>query len=260
MDLYRIVIGSDVWTLTSADEPQTYDAGDGVESYRPVPMGRSGTEHKNSLAKSNLDVRLPLDHELSVRMLTSLYDEVVSLTLFTDDGTDVSVSWKGRLSGLKPENTHLTLVFESIFTSLRRPGLRARYQKSCRHALYFRGCRLNMVDFEEAATLDLITGSTLKVPEAASQADGYYIGGMAQAGDGVLGFITNHVGDQITLQRVPYSFITQLDLEGAGTAISLYPGCDHRRSTCIAKFNNLLNYGGFDWIPRKNPMGGSSIV
>src|SRR3546814_7558211 len=32
------------------------------------------------------------------------------------------------------------------------------------------------------------------------------------------------------------------------TAISLYPGCDHRRMTCKDKCNNILNYGGFDKI------------
>ena len=80
------------------------------------------------------------------------------------------------------------------------------------------------------------------------------------AADGSLGYITGHTGTQITIQRMPYSLITQFEDEGAGTAISLYPGCDHTRETCKAKFDNLLNYGGFDWIPAKNPMGGSSIV
>src|SRR3546814_2715916 len=61
---------------------------------------------------------------------------------------------------------------------------------------------------------------------------------------------------QLTIQRMPFTLITQFEDEGAGTAISLYPGCDHRRMTCKDKFNNILNYGGFDWIPTKNPMGG----
>ena len=260
IDLFRIVIGTEVYTMTSADERQTYDAGDGDEIYLPIAMGRGATEQKNSLAKANLDVSIPLTHPLARRMLTSLYDQIVSLTLFVDDGTDVAVQWKGRLASLKPENTNLTMIFESIFTSLRRPGLRARFQKTCRHALYFRGCNLDKDDFATAATLDALDGSVLTVPEAALVADGYYLGGMIGAADGVLAYIIGHVGDQITVQRVPYSITEQFAAEGAGTALTIYPGCDHRRATCIAKFDNLLNYGGFDWIPRKNPMSGSSIV
>ena len=256
IDLYRIVMDEQVWTMTSADERQTYNG----EYYRPVAMGRTGTEQKNSLARANLDVRLPLNHALSQSLMTSLYDQVVTLTLFINDDGDISTAWKGRLATIQPEKTHLTISFESIFTSLRRPGLRARFQKSCRHALYYRGCNLNMEDFASAATVSAINGSTLTVPEAAGQSDGYWLGGMVAAANGALAFVTAHTGDQVTVQRVPYPLIEQLAQDGAGTAITLYPGCDHSRATCKAKFNNLLNYGGFDWIPQKNPMGGSSIV
>lgn len=260
IELYRFVMGERIWTMTSSDLRQTYNAGSGVEVYVPVAMGRSEVENKNSLARANLDIRIPLDHELSVFAMTSLYDEGVSLTLFEKDGADVSVQWKGRLVSKKPDEVHCTLVFESVFTSLRRSGLRARMQKSCRHALYFRGCNLNMEDFEIASTLTSIDGSICVVPAAAGQPDGYFLGGVLAAADGTLAYIVNHSGDELTLQRVPYSLRQQFQLEGAGSAVSIYPGCDHTRPTCNSKFANGLNYGGFDWIPSKNPMGGSSIV
>lgn len=256
IDLYRIVMDEEVWTLTSADEKQTY----GGEIYRAVPIGRSGTEQKNSLSRANLDVRLPLGFPLCQFLMTSLYDQVVTLTLFINDDGDVSTAWKGRLVTLEPEKTHLTLSFESIFTSLRQPGLRGRFQRTCRHALYHRGCNLDLEDFANAATVTTMAGPLMTVPEAAAQEDGYWLGGIIRAADGALGFITGHDGDQITVQRMPYSLIEQFDTEGAGTAVTLYPGCDHARLTCKNKFNNLLNYGGFDWIPQKNPMGGSSII
>ncbi len=256
IDLYRIIVETTVWTFTSADERQTY----GGEVYRPIPIGRTGTEQKNSLARANLDVRIPVGHPLAVYLMTSLYDQVVTMTLFINDDGDISTAWKGRLVTVEPEKAAVKLSFESIFTSLRQPGLRARFQKSCRHALYHRGCDLMLDDFEVAATLSAMAGNVLTVPEAAGQADGYWLGGILGAGDGSLGYITGHVGDQLTIQRMPFTLITQFDDEGPGTAISLYPGCDHRRMTCKDKFNNLLNYGGFDWIPTKNPMGGSSIV
>lgn len=256
IDLFRIVVETTVWTMTSADEKQEY----GGEVYRPVAVGRTGTEQKNSLARANLDVRIPLGHPLAVYLMTSLYDQVVTLTLFINDDGDVSTAWKGRLVTVEPDKANVKLSFESIFTSLRQPGLRARFQKSCRHALYHRGCNLDLEDFANAATLTAMAGNVLTVPEASAQADGYWVGGILGAADGSLGYITNHVGTQLTIQRMPYSLITQFEDEGPGTAISLYPGCDHTRMTCKNKFDNLLNYGGFDWIPAKNPMGGSSIV
>lgn len=256
VDLFRIVMGDDVWTVTSADERQVYND----EVYTPLAMGRTNVEQKNSLARANLDVRIPLGHELAQRQMTSISEVPVSLTLFVDDGTDVAVQWKGLLASIKPDDAALTLTFESIFTSLKRPGLRARYQRSCRHAVYYGRCGLDRADFAVAATLSAISGDTMTVPAASGQTDGYYMGGMIEAADGTLAFITGHAGTTITVQRVPYAFALQFANEGAGSAVTLYPGCDRSRETCKSRFNNLVNYGGFDFIPKKNPMGGGAIV
>jgi uncharacterized phage protein (TIGR02218 family) len=44
-----------------------------------------------------------------------------------------------------------------------------------------------------------------------------------------------------------------------GDVLSLYPGCDHSMATCISKFNNLVNYGGFPYMTQKNPWSNVSI-
>ena len=255
IDLYRIVMGPNVWTLTSAPD-QVYNS----ETYVKTSIKRNGIEQKNEISKASLEVAIPIDHAIALNLLTSYSEEVMTVTIFTKIDGDVETSWKGRLASIKPADADFTLNFESVFTSLRRPGLRARFQRSCRHALYGRGCTLDYTDFGSAGTISAIVGTTLTIPEAALQTSGYFIGGMVAASDGALSYIINHVGDQVTLQRVNYSILTDFALTGVGTAITLFPGCDHLRATCITKFNNLLNYGGFDWIPDKNPMGGSSIV
>lgn len=255
IDLYRIVMGPNVWTLTSAPD-QVYNS----ETYVKTALKRNGIEQKNEISKASLEVTIPIDHPIALNLLTSYSEEVMTVTIFTKIDGDVETSWKGRLASIKPADAEFTLNFESVFTSLRRPGLRARFQRSCRHALYGRGCTLDYTDFGSAGTISAIVGTTLTIPEAALQTSGYFIGGMVAASDGALSYIINHVGDQVTLQRVNYSILTDFALTGVGTAITLFPGCDHLRATCITKFNNLLNYGGFDWIPDKNPMGGSSIV
>lgn len=259
-DMYRMAMGSNVWTLTSADEDKFYDAGSGDERYVVTPLGRSDIQQRNELSKANLEVRIPLEHPLAIMLLTSFVEQQLSLTVFTDRGGVVSVSWKGRLAGVKPGDKNLVLDFESIFTSLRRPGLRARYQKSCRFALYGRGCTLDPEDFVTDTTLSAINNSVLTVPGADALADGYFTGGMIRAPDGVLSFIISHTADLLTLQRVSLSLRTAFAATGAATPVKIYPGCDHSRATCWAKFNNGLNYGGFDWIPTRNPMGGTSIV
>jgi hypothetical protein len=45
----------------------------------------------------------------------------------------------------------------------------------------------------------------------------------------------------------------------AGTTVTLFPGCDHTLATCSGKFSNTANYGGFPFMPTKNPFGGDPI-
>jgi uncharacterized phage protein (TIGR02218 family) len=156
----------------------------------------------------------------------------------------------------------VTIECENIFTSLRRPGVRARYQKKCRHALYQRGCNLNDYDFAVVATATAVDGSVITVPDLAdsnfdsnTQGDGYFTGGMIETATGFMRYIIDHTGDQLTL-ITPLSELTEDVNDSSGDAVvTLYPGCDHTRGTCKDKFNNLVNYGGFPWIPGKNPFG-----
>lgn len=255
-ELYRFVEGSNVWTVTSADAAEVYNS----ETYTPVTIGRNEADSKNDISRANIEVSVDLDNEMGRRWLKSIIEEVVTLTIFSKDGADVSVVWKGRLASVKPDMSAITLVFESIFTSLRRPGLRAKYQRSCPHVLYGRGCFLDKENWDIAGTVASVDKTTVTITEAASFADGYFTCGMLEAPDGTLRFITNHAGGTISLIRELDSLTTAFNEQGPGVSVRMFPGCDRTKETCSGKFNNLLNMGGFPFIPLKNPFGGSSIV
>lgn len=265
VELYRLFLGTQVWAFTSSDHRVVYNG----EVYLPEAIGRGKMELKNELSKASLDVSLDLTHDLSHLLMRTFPLQTLGITLFIQTGSGTNTAWKGRLASKKPSSTALKLTFESIFTSLRRPGLRARYQKACRHALYARGCNLDPEAFALPGLLQNVDGVLVTVPEAAAQIDGYYVGGMLRAPDGTLGYIVGHTGSLITLQQIHYSLIDAFANTGwgmnygndwGGLEVKLYPGCDHLRLTCKDKFNNLDNYGGFDWLPTRNPMDGSSIV
>lgn len=257
-ELYRFSeqASATIWAFTDGNEEITYNG----DTYVPASIARSDVEVKNEISKANINVQMSLNNEAALRWLADNGEKIVTLTVFErDKGGVFNVVWKGRLASIAPGMTDVTLKMESIFTSMRRPGLRARYQRSCRHALYGRGCRLNAEDFATAGTATAYEGRTFTIAEAATQPDGYFVGGMLRAPDNSLSFITAHVGNLIAIQRVSYSLLQAVE-GGFPFNVTLYPGCDHSRMTCNAKFDNLLNYGGFDFIPAKNPMGGSSIV
>ena len=89
--------------------------------------------------------------------------------------------------------------------------------------------------------------------------DGWFRGGVLRHA-GLLGFITGHVGDRLTLAGHMPELEAAIDDPEVVAVVDLAPGCDLRRDTCAAKFGNLLNFGGFPDIPGRNPFGGTSIV
>ncbi len=38
-----------------------------------------------------------------------------------------------------------------------------------------------------------------------------------------------------------------------GDTVDLILGCDNTYTTCLNKFNNLINFGGFMFLPATNP-------
>lgn len=269
--LYRMVQGSLVWLFTTATRVIEF----GGEEY--LPSSVSGTELKQSseMAKDGIRLTFPRTDEFASQFLGYAPDLVTTVTVFrlhtSDPDSEAIVYWKGRIASSKAAGAKIELECESIFTSMRRPGLRARYQRSCRHALYGRGCRLDPETFAVPGRPTAISANAVvvTVPEAAAFADGWFFGGMLRASDGALRLVVGHVGSTITLSR-PLARLAQ-DIASAGygndygnqyggPACKLYPGCDHSTAACLGKFDNLDNHGGFPFIPLKNPFGGSSIV
>lgn len=259
VELYRFVEGSIIDTQTRGNTPIVYNA----ETYTPYVIGRSTVESKTELSKASLEVKLALNNPVAQRYLSTIVDAILSLTVFQQTNTTTNVIWKGRLAKVKLSGKKVSLIFESIFTSMRRPGLRARWQKTCRHPLYGPGCNLDKETFKYEDEVADCDGLTVTMTDLSLYDDGHFTGGMIKTqDDGVYRYIASHVGNVLTLSR-PFEHLQALfDVTGlpGDVVVDLYPGCDHNLPTCIAKFSNELNYGGFPWIPTKNPMGGSSIV
>ena len=92
-----------------------------------------------------------------------------------------------------------------------------------------------------------LSSQTGHKPRAEFSLYGDYYGKRTPAG-GIRRSILEHVGSQLTLDGPLLKAIE------AGARVSLYAGCDGRKSTCGSKFNNRPNFGGYPYGNGKNPM------
>lgn len=269
--LYNALLSSDyeekiVYAFTNAPYPIEY----GGETYQPAVIKHSEVESKEDLARANLTVTLDRDNPAGRRWLSDSVEYQVTATVWhVHENDDVVVAWKGRLTAVKPNGSEIRLNLDSIFTSLARAGLGARYQRMCRHSLYGRGCRVAAASYAVSGIPTAVTANTVTVPEAAGYPNGWFSGGFIETPDGGMRYISGHSGSTLTLFR-PMESLNNLFLNQGyglnygmiygGLKVKIYPGCDRSRTTCDTKFANLDNYGGFDWLPTKNPFSGSSIA
>ena len=257
--LYRFTSGEDVTLLTSSTIAQRV----GSETYEPAVIDREQIKLTAEIQKENFAVSLSALHEKAQQWNAASADTVLFVSIFSRTGQNVVLEQRGRLTAISPGEAEFKFTFESVYTTLRQPGLRQYYQRTCNAALYSPRCGVDRAAHEIAATITAFDEQslTLTIPEAASSDDGFFDGGMFQDHIGGLRFILAHVGTQVTISRADRAVTDYIAENGfSGLTCSLYPGCDKIETTCHERFSNLDNFRGFPYIPKVNPFSGSTII
>lgn len=252
VELYVFTQGLKNWYYVNGSEPYMYKG----QEYTPANVDTSEIEQTEQFEKGGLAIKFPVNHEFAKQFLGFTTDIPTSLTCYRGQyGTeDFLVNWKGRFNTSKASGLTITLEFESIFTSMKRPGLRARYQRSCRHTLYARGCGVNKEAYAVKVAVQTITsGTKFVVNQLEGYTNGSFTGGIAVAPDGSMRMIANQNTANLTIVR-PFHELN------VGDELTIYPGCDHTQNTCRVKFNNELNFGGFPHLGGVCPFGGRAIL
>lgn len=249
--LYKLQFGDTQFRWSSVEEDIVYNE----EVYTKEAVRRSERGCFPEMQQNAVKIIVAADNPVVLGLLnSSLVDTQNSVTIFETNEDSYSAVWKGRVSSYDVTDYEATLNCESVLVAQRRNALRRLYQRPCPYAVYADGCRLDMEDFAIAATVATISGKTITSAVAAGYDNGWFSGGMVKHNiTGILRYVVSHTGSQLILRK-PFPSIDITD------AVSLYPGCPHTKAACLDKFNNLNNYGGFPWMPTKNPFGLTSLV
>ena len=144
------------------------------------------------------------------------------------------------------------IKIDSHLYTLDRKIPRNLYQHLCNHVLYGPGCGLNGASYAVAGHAQAGSIIFQIVTNLTGYAAGYFSLGKLQFTSGTLQGTWSGIQSQAGAgsQAVAFTLTTPLLAPPApGDAFTAWPGCDRALSTCRNKFNNVLNFRGFPFIP-----------
>ena len=255
VELYLFKRGPFAWRFASGTTDVTY-LGD---KYEASPIKRTRIAQTSDIFKDSVKISFPRTNLFAFAYVNNAPEDVTSVTVFRghrdDPDQEFSIYWKGRIANGNSNGNTIEVECSSVFTSIRRPGLRAKYEYGCRHGLYSPRCGANKGLFSAIGEVLSINASAtvIQLTNIGLQPNGYYSAGIFALANGNTRFIVGHTGSSVTL-NLPLNGIV------LGEIATVYAGCDHLKATCDTKFGNSANFGGFPFIPVKNPFSGGSIA
>jgi len=254
-ELYLFKRGiSERYTLTSSNAEITHLS----EVYLPIQISRGAIEQNQEMERQPLNITIQRDAAVLDNFVGFPPTEIMTLTVFRfhDNDTptpEVATIWQGRVLSVTWSGSQAKMNCEPVFTSLKRPGLRRKYSAQCPHILYGVECAISNFDFQVIATIGTITnGITIFSTDLIVAVD-HFFGGYIEFENRDFRTV---VGDDGAGTITINSSLPGLE---AGSVITAFPGCAHDLDACKVKFDNIVNYGGFPYVPEVNPFGGTIL-
>lgn len=249
IELYEFTMGFQTWRRTSAEDSITI----GVNTYTPKAIQRTAVGYNSNHLQDDVIITMPATEEFVRNFITVLPGNVAVVTIQRvhrgDLGGDEEtiVIFKGTVKSVtfEKDGQEAKVVAQAFTLSLARQIPRRTFQGLCNHVIFDERCTLNEASYSHVGEVTDITGNDITVDGLDGESDGYYSAGYMMAPDGDRRMVLSHAGEVATLW-IPFSNLS------VGDMVTVYAGCDNTLAVCKSKFNNVVNYGGFPYVPKKN--------
>jgi uncharacterized phage protein (TIGR02218 family) len=204
------------------------------------------------LSVDNLDVQGAISSDTINEddLANGVYDgaEVTLLWVNWADPTMYQVLSRGFIGEVKRQETAFSAEFRSLSQKLAQKTGRT-YQRTCDAVLGDNRCKVNLASpiFQGTGSVTSASGRDLVVSGLGGYADDWFTHGLltftSGSNNGLSFEVKHHSGTSIQLWEVPPSPVLSMD------TFSITAGCKQDLDTCRDKFNNLLNFQGFPYVP-----------
>jgi len=244
MDLYKIEFLGSTYSYCSGSDNVVFSS----MTYLASPITR--TEIGLELNSSDVRISVPIEMKPFTDFVVS--SPSVELTLTLIDYSSGYQVFQGIMTKIEFDRTsglaEVTFQRKESFFDSEVPY--RTYGTSCSFGLYSAEC--GVAQASHSITTNGFTFSVnrreVTIPELSGYPDGIMSGG----------YLRTNYGESVYILRQS-SVMLYLDqpIINLPVNISVIKGCDKLFTTCKDKFNNSLNFGGFPFIPIKNPVSES---
>jgi len=255
LELYEFRYGAETTRLTSYNQDIVFQ---GV-TWTAIQISRGQVQNSVEQAINELKIDMPLSHPIASQYISNVPGKVGSVRIFRahadDPAEETLLLFDGFVAQAGFDGALVATLSCSPSTSVfKRSGPRFNYQSLCNHVLYDGRCKIVEAAFRFTGTVASVNGGEIEVAGLfAAEGAGWTTAGFVRAPAGTFDdarLILAQSGDVLTLLN---AFAEPV----LGTSVDVFAGCDHSLATCDTKFANVDNYGGFPFVPIKNPFGSS---
>jgi len=254
-----------IYRLTDCNSKLTLDDG---QQFQPAGGFSASARKKDSGLKTN---SLELNGIISDDVITNedmragryrdaviteyLVDSMVPWmgAISTDSWTIIQCTWTGQ---------QWEAEIADLSRSLRQ-NVGIVVSRTCRHVLGDALCGVNLAPLTVTGTVTAIDTARQKFQsDLTTQPDNYWKYGKLTWATGLNAGFTFVVQKSVKTNGVFYLPFKTPFVIAVGDTYTVYPGCNKTLNDCISKangsgvkvFNNVLNFGGFPWVPGNDKM------
>jgi len=265
-ELYQLSKSGVTYYLTSHNEDVVHDG----RTYYSRVIQRGDISSQFSSMAVTCRVSGNIDEAFSIFVdRVPVSDVRLIITAKILDTGEAQQIFKGTLKNYSIADYKCSASFQNRGATLVKEVVpKTRYQGPCNNALFDANCSLSPNDYRLGATVvytsdevpDLETREIVVTTGTADsfgenvldKPDAYFIGGTAMF-NGHYRDISGsfpYAGANIKL-RLQYAFPE--DVISVGTLLYVWPGCNKSVSHCSSRFNNIVHFGGFPYMPNFEP-------
>jgi len=241
--------------FTSGDVAVVYDG----NTYLPATIERTQFTQTSNLEETKVTIDFhgvtdPLDEYVDQTLVDTVWVKIMKIHRDISP-VEVNITFVGRIKNVAFKGQSIKATCFGIKDLYKKVIPKYRYQPTCNHLLYSTMCSLVKTSWDYAGAVSVLSTDGLYFEsddiKTLMDGDGIVTYNWCQWGYAEFGnyrrTIMLHNGNAFYLRhKIPGLVVTD--------TITVYAGCDGLANTCRDKFNNMVNFLGFQEVPFDNPV------